>query len=110
MIRNSLYLCLMNKKNRKRFGFILLSFKTKNNHRKRIAIYVSFVNSLIGYKKNTANNWISIICGVFGGGDRTRTCDLWVMSPTSYQLLHSAISRRKGKALLLEIKMFFRIK
>ena len=25
-------------------------------------------------------------------GDRTRTCDLWVMSPTSYQLLHPAIS------------------
>ena len=24
-------------------------------------------------------------------GDRTRTCDLWVMSPTSYQLLHPAI-------------------
>ena len=24
-------------------------------------------------------------------GDRTRTCDLWVMSPTSYQLLHPAV-------------------
>ncbi len=27
-----------------------------------------------------------------GCGDRTRTCDLRVMSPTSYQLLYSAIS------------------
>ena len=27
----------------------------------------------------------------FSSGDRTRTCDLWVMSPTSYQLLHPAI-------------------
>src|ERR1041384_4898782 len=26
-------------------------------------------------------------------GNRTRTCDLWVMSPTSYQLLHPAIIR-----------------
>ena len=24
-------------------------------------------------------------------GDRTRTCGLWVMSPTSYQLLHPAV-------------------
>ncbi len=24
-------------------------------------------------------------------GSRTRTCDLWVMSPTSYQLLHPAV-------------------
>ena len=28
----------------------------------------------------------------YGCGDRTRTCDLRVMSPTSYQLLYSAIS------------------
>ena len=27
-----------------------------------------------------------------GCGGRTRTCDLRVMSPTSYQLLHSAVS------------------
>ena len=27
----------------------------------------------------------------FGCGGRTRTCDLRVMSPTSYQLLHPAI-------------------
>ena len=30
----------------------------------------------------------------FSSGDRTRTCDLWVMSPTSYQLLHPAILSR----------------
>ena len=29
--------------------------------------------------------------GPFGCGDRTRTCDLRVMSPTSYQLLHPAM-------------------
>lgn len=29
--------------------------------------------------------------GANGCGDRTWTCDLWVMSPTSYQLLHSAV-------------------
>ena len=28
---------------------------------------------------------------LFGSGNRTRTCDLWVMSPTSYQLLHPAL-------------------
>ena len=27
----------------------------------------------------------------FGCGGLTRTDDLWVMSPTSYQLLHSAV-------------------
>ena len=29
--------------------------------------------------------------GLFGSGDWTRTSDLWVMSPTSYQLLHPAL-------------------
>ncbi len=29
--------------------------------------------------------------GFLRSGDRTRTCDLWVMSPTSYQLLHPAV-------------------
>src|SRR5688572_22704851 len=28
---------------------------------------------------------------LFSSGDKTRTCDLWVMSPTSYQLLHPAM-------------------
>ena len=31
------------------------------------------------------------ISGFSGCGGRTRTCDLRVMSPTSYQLLYSAI-------------------
>ena len=33
----------------------------------------------------------SILVTQDGCGDRTRTCDLRVMSPTSYQLLYSAI-------------------
>ncbi len=33
-----------------------------------------------------------ISVGFLGSGDRTRTDDLWVMSPTSYQLLHPALS------------------
>ena len=28
---------------------------------------------------------------ILSSGDRTRTCDLWVMSPTSYLLLHPAV-------------------
>jgi hypothetical protein len=38
--------------------------------------------------------------GLFlGSGDWTRTSDLWVMSPTSYQLLHPALfgSAKVGK-------------
>ena len=35
---------------------------------------------------------ISFLVAQCGCGDRTRTCDLRVMSPTSYQLLYSAIS------------------
>ena len=35
---------------------------------------------------------VSILVTQDGCGDRTRTCDLRVMSPTSYQLLYSAIS------------------
>ena len=34
----------------------------------------------------------------FCSGDRIRTCGLWVMSPTSYQLLHSAMSMPSSKA------------
>ena len=34
---------------------------------------------------------ISFLVAQCGCGDRTRTCDLRVMSPTSYQLLYSAI-------------------
>jgi hypothetical protein len=30
-------------------------------------------------------------CFLLSSGDKTRTCDLWVMSPTSYQLLHPAV-------------------
>ena len=37
---------------------------------------------------------ISFLVAQCGCGDRTRTCDLRVMSPTSYQLLYSAISTK----------------
>jgi hypothetical protein len=37
---------------------------------------------------------------VLGSGDRTRTCGLWVMSPTSYQLLHPALF---GKAKVIDV-------
>ena len=43
---------------------------------------------------------------LFSCGDRTRTCDLWVMSPTSYQLLHSAISECKGMQFIYKTKYF----
>ena len=43
-------------------------------------------------------------------GDPTRTNDLWVMSPTSYQLLHSAMLcfdyGCKGTAFFLISKLF----
>ncbi len=37
-------------------------------------------------------------------GDRTRTDDLWVMSPTSYQLLHPAIYQRVKITQYYELK------
>ena len=47
-------------------------------------------------------------------GGLTRTDDLWVMSPTSYQLLHSAIYtlsqiRCKGTASFLKKQIFYAI-
>jgi hypothetical protein len=35
--------------------------------------------------------------GFGSSGGKTRTYDLWVMSPTSYQLLHPAILRHKSR-------------
>ena len=44
---------------------------------------------------------------LFSCGDPTRTNDLWVMSPTSYQLLHSAMFNGcKGTALFGIHKLF----
>ena len=44
-------------------------------------------------RKNTKNRWFLAKSAVkHGCGDRTWTCDLRVMSPTSYQLLHPAIN------------------
>ena|GEM_PF-4701284 len=49
------------------------------------------VNEIHGFKrKQKADEFSSAF--LLGSGDRTRTCDLWVMSPTSYQLLHPALS------------------
>jgi hypothetical protein len=47
-------------------------------------------------RKNTKKDLLplqgtSLLITLFGCGDRTRTCDLRVMSPTSCQLLHPAI-------------------
>jgi hypothetical protein len=42
-----------------------------------------------GQKKSSFKK--AAFLGTNGCGDKTRTCDLWVMSPTSYQLLHPAI-------------------
>ena len=39
----------------------------------------------------------------FSSGDRTRTCDLWVMSPTSYQLLHPAMYVRFHNLCVIKI-------
>ncbi len=46
-----------------------------------------------------------------GCGGRTRTCDLWVMSPTSYQLLYSAVSMAEDEGFepprrLLDLPVF----
>ena len=43
------------------------------------------------HKKSSVHNIKSVMNTLYGCGDRTRTCDLRVMSPTSYQLLYSAI-------------------
>ena len=49
----------------------------------------------------------SIIYPLFSCGGLTRTDDLWVMSPTSYQLLHSAMfCECKGTAFIWTTKYF----
>ena len=48
---------------------------------------VATVNILTAQKENHPN-WVVSFCGC---GGKTRTCDLRVMSPTSYQLLYPAI-------------------
>ena len=42
-------------------------------------------------RKNLVNYSFTRFLFYLGSGNRTRTCDLWVMSPTSYQLLHPAL-------------------
>ena len=52
----------------------------------------SLLYPIWGYRtKRGRAREISPLLFLFGcSGDKTRTCDLWVMSPTSYQLLHPA--------------------
>ena len=58
-------------------------------------------------RKNGIINCKSINYSVYSCGDPTRTNDLWVMSPTSYQLLHSAMfCECKGTAFDLISKLF----
>ncbi len=45
------------------------------------------IDPLFGHKKRESDNSDS----PFSSGDTTRTCDLRVMSPTSYLLLHPAM-------------------
>ena len=47
------------------------------------------------------------ISNSLSSGGRTRTCGLWVMSPTSYQLLHPAISECKYKIKLDNLQTNF---
>ena len=44
-------------------------------------------------QKTSRKGWFSKLCS----GGRTRTCDLRVMSPTSYRLLYPAVLDCKGR-------------
>ncbi len=68
--------------------------------------YPSFKQSLIQFHpiKKPVNR-----LAFLSSGDRTRTYDLWVMSPASYQLLHPAMLWDcKGKKKSIRCKMFFK--
>ncbi len=44
-------------------------------------------------------------------GSRTRTCDLWIMRPASYQLLHSAILKTCLSSQIYRLKrLMFNLK
>ncbi len=45
----------------------------------------------VATKKEPQKRFSEALVHISSSGNRTRTCDLWVMSPTSYQLLHPAI-------------------
>ena len=59
-----------------------------SNKRKRIFIYNI---NVFTKAKNTNEKRTDFHRSSFCSGSLTRTDDLWVMSPTSYQLLHPAI-------------------
>ena len=62
-----------------------------NNLDKTINIWRYNLNYLFYTPKNQKASQTWCLRGFFCSGDRTRTYDLRVMSPTSYQLLHPAI-------------------
>ena len=49
------------------------------------------------------------MAGLFSSGGRTRTCDLRVMSPTSYQLLYPAMWNAKVGTFFGSAKFFFKM-
>ena len=83
----------------KLYFFILISFESKTKQQNfylllgirlifPFGIKIKF--RLVHYTAKKDPLEINLM-GLFGSGDRTRTYDLRVMSPTSYQLLHPAI-------------------
>ena len=75
-----------------RFGWTLGSFTKKSSDRSAIFLFSfqstfeSKLSTVLETKKASR-----IRLAFLSSGDRTRTCGLRVMSPTSYQLLHPAI-------------------
>ena len=79
------------------------------NRRKHPDFQSQPINTAILEKniKKRADPWPTLPC--FGCGGRTRTCDLRVMSPTSYQLLHTALHYPpRGKAKIVLDSFFAR--
>ncbi len=75
-------------KNNFKMFFVNYCFDIQHNIEERLCSSpVPVVN------KKTVSNLMfdTVFRDCCSSGDRTRTYDLWVMSPTSYQLLHPAI-------------------
>lgn len=53
-----------------------------------VLLCTEFPYSFLRHRRNSSKQI------VFGGRGKTWTCNLWVMNPTSYQLLHSAKYRK----------------
>jgi uncharacterized protein with HEPN domain len=50
------------------------------------------IHEYFGVSNSTKMKKVVKTTFLFSSGDRTRTDDLWVMSPTSYHLLHPAVN------------------